>query len=408
MSSDATKVKADASMADENVVGTTGVVATTSTPATTTVIPTNPTDIRCHWSAPSGTIIDSYETINVEYLKCILARWHHPHVVAIITKSAAEGYVQSNTAGMLAYYRTLLPRVTGGIAHVRYEQKESKGRHFAITPNLQMMVRCVRQTITNEHVVDVDMVNCHPTVLAQFCKMNNIVCDRLMEYVADRKRVMEGLNIYDPKLYILYAINGAKVKNSKAVLTEWMVDFQREIRDIIDQIYALISHIYPTGNKTYNQAGSVVNRMMCDIENMILYHAVGFLNSRGFMVQTLSFDGCTVTRQPGIHDKLHAVFPDLEAYVHEKTNYRIKFVIKPMEEVMDMEAIAKLPADMDGLLDRTLADDALLAQYVQQAQASGFELADDDDIATAVKATGAVVDQTAIGALDALQEHDIL
>ena len=56
----------------------------------------------------------------------------------------------------------------------------------------------IRHTLLKDLYVDIDIVNCHPTLLYQMCKKNNIECEYLNQYINNRDNILnETMQFYD-------------------------------------------------------------------------------------------------------------------------------------------------------------------------------------------------------------------
>ena len=57
---------------------------------------------------------------------------------------------------------------------VSYKQNDSSGRLWAVGAlSLQNVTREIRHTIANDFYIDVDIVNCHPTLIYQYAEHKN-------------------------------------------------------------------------------------------------------------------------------------------------------------------------------------------------------------------------------------------
>ena len=72
------------------------------------------------------------------------------------------------------------------------KQLKNMGRLFAQSASLQNLPREFRGAIGGNYH-DIDMVNCHPSILLQYCKKNDIKSDALEYYVNNRIEVVEKI-----------------------------------------------------------------------------------------------------------------------------------------------------------------------------------------------------------------------
>ncbi len=58
---------------------------------------------------------------------------------------------------------------------VSYKQNKDVGRFFAVgSLSLQSLPREIRQTFSDEFYYDIDIKNCHPVLIQQYAKANNL------------------------------------------------------------------------------------------------------------------------------------------------------------------------------------------------------------------------------------------
>ena len=130
-------------------------------------------------------------------------------------------------------------------------------------------VPCVfRGLICRNIMTDVDMKNCHPTILHQLCLKHNVVCKYLSEYVLNRSEILEKNGL--TKLDIIKSMfKKTYVRNSNA----WFKSFDAEMKMIQK---AFISNIEFVKQKEQsisnrqNQEGSFMSSLCASFEVLIL------------------------------------------------------------------------------------------------------------------------------------------
>jgi coenzyme F420-reducing hydrogenase delta subunit len=112
------------------------------------------------------------------------------------------------------------------------------GRLFAQSASLQNLPKEFRGAIgANYH--HIDMVNCHPSILLQYCKKNDIKSDALEYYVNNRNEVVEkimtdySLEKGDVKQLFLSVMNGGK---RDGILDPFFVKFKTECERVYTSI----------------------------------------------------------------------------------------------------------------------------------------------------------------------------
>ena len=106
-----------------------------------------------------------------------------------------------------------------GLNNTMYTQSKliNIGRYFCKT-SLQLIDRVIRHTLCKDDYIDVDIVNCQPTILLNYCKLNNIDCDKLEYYVENRTEIINkilenklDLKYEDVKMDFITIINGGGI-----------------------------------------------------------------------------------------------------------------------------------------------------------------------------------------------------
>lgn len=81
-----------------------------------------------------------------------------------------------------------------GVVKVKYSKSMPYGRSNADHHlGLQMIRREIRQTICKDYYIDIDIDNCHPQILIQICKLNNIKLEYIEHYVNNRDIILEDI-----------------------------------------------------------------------------------------------------------------------------------------------------------------------------------------------------------------------
>lgn len=225
---------------------------------------------------------------------------------------------------------------------VKYKQYNKVGRYYADKGlSLQGLPRNIRQTICSEYYVDIDIENCHPSILRHICNVYNIECPILSSYVDNRKKFLEENNV--DKTTIIKLINGNKSEMKKNNVSDTLWEFYNDeilrIRDGIISIHmdAYLKHISYRNNvkkKPYNYRGSFLSIVMSDYESQILNALLSFFGDDENAV--LCFDGLMLKK--GEYDIKGA-----EKMIYDKFNINLKIKVKPFNEIIDMSRFNILP-----------------------------------------------------------------
>lgn len=238
----------------------------------------------------------------------------------------------------------LVSNTKDGIIQVNYKYAKnmSSGRQYEYIGTkmlgLQSLLREYRHTLCNSDYWDIDVVNCQPVILYQYCKKNNIKCPRLEDYVNNRDSILAKvaeetqLKKIDIKEQILKILMGGKINNDMININT-IENFYNEIQVIQPDIVNLNKKHYKFAKqkKDFNLGGSTTAYLLQEIENEIIMSAERFLSKNGYKVGCIIYDGLMVridtTRM--LNDE---ILNHLSDYVFSEIGYRVKFVNKKMEE----------------------------------------------------------------------------
>ena len=239
----------------------------------------------------------------------------------------------------------------------------NEGRFMARTPlSLQTITRQIRHTISRGHLVDIDVVSCHPCILYyNLSKRYNFEFPELGEYLEGGKdkfiNELMTLNQDKDKDYvksaILSVLNGGgftKFENP----SEWYKRYYNKAQEVLSKIvkhlddekpeYKLIAEAkkgkdYPFLN------GSIVNQLLLDYENRIAYYMRKYLEEKGFTIVSLCHDGLMVEKDAKLDNTL---LSNLELYIKEESNIKgIKLKYKEMDEGFHIEPLSLQAIDKE-------------------------------------------------------------
>lgn len=225
------------------------------------------------------------------------------------------------------------------VSYLPSKALKNMGRLFAQSASLQNLPKEFRGAIgTNYH--DIDMVNCHPTLLLQYCRKNDIKCDNLEYYVNNRDEVINKImNEYnldkgDVKQLFLSVMNGGK---RDGITDPFFTNFSKECERIHTFISSLNPKLYKDvcKRKEFNVNGSLTNIILCNLENEILLNAVQYLKSKNYNVDVLVFDGFMVRKEDN-KEITEELLGGLSGYVLERTGYDIQFIEKKLDTSIDL------------------------------------------------------------------------
>jgi hypothetical protein len=291
------------------------------------------------------------EYINKDRAYMVLQNWDK--IFASLPKQRQNKINNQKEKGIdPLFYLKKIVKMGKEVIHTKYnfsKQLVNYGRLFPQNPSLACLPKEIRNTISKDIYYDVDMKNCHPNILSQYCEKNNIKCELVDYYVNNREEVINKI-CEENKLYnvspsqvknsiltILNGGNGGDFKISKLPDT-----FIYKLKNEIKNIHSLVCKINAEEfkkvqkRKDFNPEGSMMNIVLCKIEHQLLINAVAFMKNEGYNVDVLIFDGFMIRKNKELGDVLYR----LKNYIKEKTDYNMEFIIKEMNDVIDLSSFS--------------------------------------------------------------------
>jgi len=278
------------------------------------------------------------EIFDVRKLQYIINNWNDEQ---FIDDNDDKDYEESTQTIIKKYFEySRFYKDNQNIIKVNYKQKNKNiGRFFAKgSLSLQSLPRQIRHTIAKEFYYDIDVVNCHPVILYQYCNKNKIYCPELKEYIDNRDIILNQIQLSDnltkseAKRIILKIINGGEYKNSKSL---YIHRFKEEIKTIHDSICKISEnekYLKIKKKNDYNINGKTVNLLLTDIENNILNSMIDNLKNNKIIDKNvvLVFDGLMILKNDV--ENIEELLLKLEKYIFDNTKYNIKLLNKEMDE----------------------------------------------------------------------------
>lgn len=209
---------------------------------------------------------------------------------------------------------------TGGCRKVSYKRSvydtHNQLRQYSI--GLQSMPKAFRGLLCNGIYSDIDMVNCHPTLLLNICHKHNILCPYLKQYCMERDELItKG---WTTKLEVNKILNSEwKIKDA----LPWVSCFDFEIK----QIHSALIHLYPVlyelakQKNPKNANGTLCSYICQEVENKILELIV---KTCPYPIGVLMFDGLMVEGE--VTD---SYLEELKQLVQHNLNFDVTFIVKP-------------------------------------------------------------------------------
>jgi len=265
-------------------------------------------------------------------------------------------------------------RKKGGFVHYKPCKKSIWGRHFSKETAGQGICRPIRHTLFRDDYIDIDITNCHPFEFIALCKTYNFDCSHVLDYVENRDERLASLMEWTQhdrdwcKQTVLSLLNGGnctEIFNAYGVTIpdtcKWIENFKNQIVSIHENFSvnpAFADHkkelIKQEGKNVFNFNGKLVNKVLCQFENILIQHAMHFCSQNGIEIGANCFDGlllqksqnlgywydfdhrCWCFDEPKKHNEF---FQRMEDYVVEQVGIPVKFVVKEMNECIDLRGL---------------------------------------------------------------------
>lgn len=192
---------------------------------------------------------------------------------------------------------------------VKYGFTEGKdfGRLQSKTSSVQRIFNGFRGLLCDGITYDLDMKNAHPNILRNLCKLHEIECSYLEDYINHREEWLEemmrtyNIDKFTAKATLLTMMNkdeltkeigGKKIKAKP----EKFILYDKETKVILSTLYSIYKKDYYkyVKNENWNQKGKMVNLLLCKEENELLKKAEKYIKSKGIDIYTRMYDGCMV------------------------------------------------------------------------------------------------------------------
>ncbi len=243
-------------------------------------------------------------------------------------------------ANIKKYCKDVLKSNNGYLKRI-YTNNDGKGRRFLKHNQIgyQNMLREYRSILCCEDFYDIDIRNCQPTILEQYCKQNDISCPKLSHYNSNRDAILKLMSGHlekeDVKLQFITMMYGGKFDYEINEIYK-IKSFYDEVQIIIDKVAKLNPSWveYAKSCKEKNINGSVCSYVCQEIEDKIVMYAKDFLTKSKYEISALCFDGLMVRKT---HPITPTILTQLNNYCYSKTQYKVEFLIKPFEQVVQID-----------------------------------------------------------------------
>tara|TARA_R110002153_G_C13324980_1_gene497421 strand:+ start:714 stop:2852 length:2139 start_codon:yes stop_codon:yes gene_type:complete len=198
-------------------------------------------------------------------------------------------------------------------------------------PSLQDMPRNVRKALCYDKYSDLDVVNCHPVVLDQVFKENDIACATLEKYVIHRELMLQetGKSREEAKMSFIRLMYGGKPhKDDNAFMVKFYEDFSIASKKLLNtaeyNLYLKLGEL----RKPTNPLGHAMSILAQDKERKIVSQIISTFQDNGYETSTLIHDGFHIKSLNIDND--HII--EAKQNVKQVTGYDIDITTKPMND----------------------------------------------------------------------------
>ena len=263
---------------------------------------------KCELNAPTNNIITlALNTFNEKYdktkLEYILSCDADELVSLIYDKNeTTEDGNKISVSAYLKFVRKYLSEMYNNDCTKKTLYKQGENYRQYCPKSAQCLQYKLRGFLCS-HLIDYDMINCHPQILLHICKELNISCLMLNNYCTDRSKFLKESGLSKQTMLITLNLdNPKKIKNNYLFNS-----FVAELVNIKNEILIKSNFNFNTEN-VKNPISSKINRLLCYHENLILNRII----SKYFeQISVLMFDGFMATSHIPI-DELNKLSADYE------------------------------------------------------------------------------------------------
>lgn len=221
------------------------------------------------------------------------------------------------------------------------------GRYYGPKGSMEQLDRDIRGTLCSDYYDDIDVVNCHPTLIIQMAmKLFNQPMPSLTKYVENRQYFFDLMNTkfrYNEemvKVMVIKILYGGAIETKITLPDDWDVTMPIEFIDMKREMNTFSRHLsnMKEHRKVYdwirdqnkgNAIGSFTSSVLQTVERHILESIVHWLDTHDYKVDVLAYDGCQIRKK-------EVDLTLIEKVIKEDTGYDVKLKIKPFV-VMEFE-----------------------------------------------------------------------
>jgi len=282
------------------------------------------------------TVMTLYEKVDIDSLQKLIS---------------ADTLDEKLRAQLKLYYGK---RTDKNIIPVRYhfsQKLEEFGRLYAEKSlSLQNLKRNIRHCLARDYYYDIDIDNCHPVLISQYCEKNNIECPNLDIYVKSREEVLkkimnhhkmtrdEAKNLVLRLCYLgKYEVIKEKDGEPLIYIPKFKVKFLERFKAEMTKIAEAVSEIEVETTELVEKDKTKLNKKACilsitaqKLEHTCLMAMYDYFTKQGLKIGALCFDGLLLEKDDKIKSLIETI-NKCAKYVKSKTDYEITLSSKKMD-----------------------------------------------------------------------------
>jgi len=199
------------------------------------------------------------------------------------------------------------------------------GRYYGSIGSLETLEKECRGTLCKEYYHDIDIVNCHPVLLVQYAKQKyNKDLPETEYYIENRDEVLSRIsdNRDEAKQEVIRVLYGGR--NKHPILSKLSDELKRFSKFLSTQDE--LQQLFKICQEEDNIYGSFLSFILQTEERKVMLGMKEYLESVGWSVDVLAYDGVMIRRDPKLTLDLRA----LEKFILDKTNYKVNTLEKEM------------------------------------------------------------------------------
>lgn len=205
------------------------------------------------------------------------------------------------------------------------------GRLFGSIGSFETLEREVRGTLCDDFYWDIDIVNCHPVLLAQLASRRGKPLAEVNAFIADRDAFMKRIsdNRDDAKGALFKIFYGGKCD------FPFLLPLQAEVRRftqhlMADDKYADLLNAVKKQKQT-NLHGTFLSMILQTEERTVMLAMKEALEGLDYSVDVLAYDGVMIRKAGKSMEKLVEDMAYVEDFILDQTQYAVKLVNKPFQ-----------------------------------------------------------------------------